>query len=141
MRKTADPYMNFRFLVEFDRVQHGGFNKVKGVSREVKVDAYHEGGENEFEHKFASQTTYGNLTLERGLVDDYLWRWQQDTTDGFVRRRDLTIVLRDGAGNEVWRWLVDGAFPVKWTASDLDGGAAQVLVESVDFVHRGIRKG
>ena len=141
MRTNADPYMNFRFIVEFERIQRGGFNKVKGISREVKVDTYHEGGQNEFEHKFASQTTYGNLTLEHGIVDDYLWQWQQDTADGRVERRNVTIVLRDGSANEVWRWLVDGAFPVKWSASDLDASAAQVLVESVELAHRGIRKG
>jgi phage tail-like protein len=141
MTRTADPYRNFRFVVEFDRVQRGGFNKVKGVAREVKVDSYHEGGLNEFEHKFAGHATYGNLTLERGIIDDYLWRWQQDTSDGIILRRDMTIVLRDAAGTDVWRWLVDGAFPVKWAASDLDGNSAQVLVESVEFSHRGIRKG
>jgi phage tail-like protein len=141
MRTTPDPYMNFRFLVEFDGVQRGGFNKVKGISREVKVDSFHEGGQNEFEHKFASHATYGNITLEHGLVDDFLWQWQQDTADGTIKRQSVTIVLRDGSANEVWRWLVDGAFPVKWTASDLDGSAAQVLVESVEFAHHGIRKG
>lgn len=141
MRMTADPYMNFRFLIEFDHVQWGGFNKVKGISREIKVESYHEGGQNEFEHKFASQTTYGNLTLERGLVSDRLWGLQQEASDGSVTRKDITIILRDGRLNEVWRWLVDGAFPVKWTASDLDGNSAQVLVESVEFAHRGIRKG
>lgn len=139
--RTTDPYMNFRFVVEFGGIQRGGFNKVKGVSREVKIDTYHEGGQNEFEHKLASHATYGNLTLERGLVDDYLWNWQQDTVDGAVDRRNVTIVLRDGRGNDVWRWLVEGAFPVKFTASDLDGGAAGVLVESVELAHRGIRKG
>jgi phage tail-like protein len=137
----VDPYMNFRFAVEFDQVTRGGFNKVKGVSREVKVETYHEGGQNEFEHKFASQTTYGNLTLERGVVDPFLWSWQQDVSDGFIERHNITIVLKDGRQNEVWRWLVAGAFPTRWSASDLDGSGAQVLVESIEFAHRGIRKG
>ncbi|QDF37513.1 phage tail protein [Bradyrhizobium symbiodeficiens] len=141
MRTTADPYMNFRFLVEFDGVQRGGFNKVKGVAREIKVDSYHEGGQNEFEHKLASQTTYGNVTLEHGLVDDYLWGWQQDAAEGRIERRTVTVILRDGSAKEVWRWLIDRAFPVKWNASDLDAGAAQVLVESVELAHHGIRKG
>lgn len=141
MTRTTDPFQSFRFLVEFDRIRRGGFNKVKGVAREVKVDSYHEGGLNEFEHKLAGHTSYGSLTLERGIVDDILWSWQQETTDGRVRRRDMTIVLRDGRNAEVWRWLVDGAFPVKWSASDLDASGGHVLVESADFVHRGIRKG
>ncbi|GAB3374146.1 phage tail protein [Lysobacter rhizosphaerae] len=141
MRTSSDPYMNFRYVVEFDQIQRGGFNKVKGVSRDVKVETYHEGGQNEFEHRLASYTTYGNITLERGLVDDFLWSWQEATADGRVERRNITIVLRDGELKEVWRWLVDGAFPVKWTASDLDAASSQVLIESIEFAHRGIRKG
>ncbi|MBJ6127189.1 phage tail protein [Microvirga splendida] len=141
MNTRVDPFMNFRFVVEFDHIQHGGFNKVKGVAREVKVETYHEGGENAYEHKLASNTTYGNLTLERGLADDFLSNWNQDASDGQVRRRDITVILRDGSANEVWRWLVASAFPVKWTGADLDGSGAQVLVESVEFAHHGIRKG
>ncbi|RWO22191.1 phage tail protein [Mesorhizobium sp.] len=141
MRAPADPFMNFRFVVEFDHIQRGGFNKVKGVSRELKVEIYHEGGENTYEHKLASNTTYGNLVLERGLTDDFLSGWNQDAGDGEIQRRDITIVMRDGEANEVWRWLVAGAFPVKWSGTDLDGSSAQILVESVEFAHHGIRKG
>jgi phage tail-like protein len=41
----------------------------------------------------------------------------------------------------VWRWIFDGAFPVKWTGSDLDAAASPVLVESVELVHRGFKRG
>lgn len=141
MTRRPDPFMNFRFLVEFDQVQRGGFNKVKGISRELKVESYHEGGENTYEHKLASNATYGNLTLERGLADDFLWSWSQNAADGAIVRRNITLVMRDASANEVWRWLVAGAFPVKWTGTDLDGSSSQVLVESVELAHHGIRKG
>jgi phage tail-like protein len=138
----TDPFMTFRFVVEIDHVQHGGFARVKGVAREVKVDTYHEGGLNEFEHKLAGQTVYGNIILERGLVDDYLWSWHDQAAEGQIQRRDLTISVRDVAGQtEAWRWIVDGAFPVKWTGTDLDAASAQVLVESVELAHRGFKRG
>lgn len=135
-----DPFHGFRFRVEIDQVQHGGFSKVKGLVRETKVDARREGGLNEYEHKLATQTTYGNLTLERGLVDDYLWSWHDDVIEGRITRRTITLVLQDEAGDEVWRWLVEGAFPVKWSGTDLDGASSQVLVESVELAHHGIHK-
>jgi len=137
----TDPFLNFRFVVEINHVQRGGFSHVKGMSREIKIDAYHEGGLNDFEHKLASQTTFGNITLERGLVDHYLWSWQEAAVEGSIERRDITISIRDGNQAELWRWLVDGAFPVKWTGSDLDAGSAQALVESVEFAHRGFKRG
>jgi phage tail-like protein len=133
--------MNFRFRVEFDHVQHGGFSRVKGLAREIKIDAHREGGLNEFEHKLASLTTYGNLTLERGLVDDYLWAWHDAATEGRITRKDLVIGVHDRTGNEVWRWLVTGAIPVKWTGTDLDATSAQVLVESVELAHHGFKRG
>jgi phage tail-like protein len=136
-----DPFHGFRFRVEFDQVQHGGFARVKGLVRETKIDARREGGVNDFEHKFATLTSYGNLTLERGLADDYLWSWQEDVVGGTIKRRLVTVSLHDETDTEVWRWLVDDAFPVKWAGTDLDAASGQVLVESVEFAHHGIKKG
>jgi phage tail-like protein len=136
-----DPYHGFRFLVEFDQVQHGGFSRAKGLSRETKIEPRREGGVNDFEHKLATLTTYGNLILERGLADDYLWSWHEEVVDGRITRRTVTIVIRDEAGQEVWRWLIEAAFPVKWSGTDLDAASSQVLVESVELAHHGFRRG
>jgi len=136
-----DPYHGFRFRVEFEHVQHGGFARVKGLVREVKVETRREGGVNDFEHKLATLTSYGNLTLERGLIDQYLWSWQEDVVEGKIERRTLTIGLHDETKAEVWRWLVTDAFPVKWSVGDLDGASGQVLVESVELAHHGIKRG
>ena len=136
-----DPYRGFRFRVEFDQVEHGGFSKAKGLVRETKFESHREGGVNDHEHKLATMTTYGNLVLERGLADDYLWSWHDDVVEGNIARRTLTLALHDANGDEVWRWLVDAAFPVKWTGSDLDAMTTQMMVESVEFAHHGIRRG
>lgn len=137
----SDPSRVFRFVIEIDSVQHGGFARVKGLSRETKVEVRREGGLNDFEHKLASGTSYGNLVLERGLADDYLWRWNQDVVDGRIERRTVTIVVQDETGaREVWRWIVEGAYPVKWTGTDLDAASGQVLVESVELTHHGFRQ-
>ncbi len=136
-----DPYRGFRFRVEFNHVQHGGFARVKGLTRETKVEARREGGLNEYEHKFATLTSYGNLLLERGLADDYLWSWQEDVAEGRIQRKTITIGLHDSTDQEVWRWLVQAAFPVKWTGTDLDAMTNQAVVESVEFAHHGFRKG
>ena len=137
-----DPYRGFRFHVEFDHVLHGGFSRVKGLIRETKIESRREGGVNDYEHKLVTQTSYGNLILERGLVNPYLWSWHDDVVAGnTVTRRTLTIVLNDESDQEVWRWLVERAYPVKWSGTDLDAGATQVVVESVEFAHEGIRKG
>jgi phage tail-like protein len=136
-----DPYHGFRFRVEFDQVQHGGFARVKGLVRETKIEVRREGGVNDFEYKFATLTTYGNLILERGLADDFLWSWQEQVVEGRIKRRTITIGLHDQTDTEVWRWLIEGAFPVKWSGTDLDASNGQVLVESIEFTHHGIKRG
>jgi phage tail-like protein len=137
----VDPYRTFRFRVEFDHVQHGGFARVKGLARETKVDTYREGGVNEFERKLANITTYGNLVLENGLADDYLWKWHDDVTEGRIERRTITVLLRDETDAEAWRWIFEHAFPVKWSGTDLDAMTSQVVVESVEFAHHGFKRG
>ena len=136
-----DPYRGFRFRVEFDQVLHGGFSRVKGLVRETKFESRREGGLNDYEHKFATQTAYGNLILERGLADDYLWSWHENVVEGNIERKNITVALHNQADEEVWRWLIERAFPVKWSGTDLDAVATQIVVESVELVHEGIRKG
>jgi phage tail-like protein len=141
MVARTDPFHGFRFRVEFDQVQHGAFARVKGLVRETKIEPRREGGVNDFEHKLATLTTYPNLTLERGLADAYLWSWHEDVIEGRIKRRTVTIALHDEANDEVWRWLIEAAFPVKWAGTDLDANSGQVIFESVEFAHHGIKKG
>jgi phage tail-like protein len=136
-----DPFRVFRFLVEIDAVQHGGFARIKGMTRETKFETRREGGVNDFEHKLATMTTYGNLVLERGLLDDYLLKWHQQVVDGNIERRAVTIIVNDETGTrETLRWLIQGAYPVKWTGTDLDAASGAVLVESVELAHHGFRR-
>lgn len=141
VRMPNDPYRGFRFRVLFDQVEHGGFSRVKGLVRETKFESRREGGVNDYEHKLATQTTYGNLILERGLVDEYLWSWHEKVVEGKITRQTITIVLHNEANEPVWRWLIVRAFPVKWNGTDLDAAATHVIVEGVELAHEGIKKG
>src|ERR1044071_7150061 len=66
--KRSDPYSGFRFTVEIDGLLQGGFSKVRGLSRETRVESFREGGVNDFERKLVTLTTYPTLVLERGLT-------------------------------------------------------------------------
>jgi phage tail-like protein len=136
----SDPYRAFRFLVEIDNTQQGGFQSVAGLERETKTDTYREGGVNHFEHQLAGVTTYPSLTLKRGLATQTLWDWHQDVIDGRIQRKTIAVVLLDEAGNEAWRWIVSDAYPTKWTGTELDATASAIAAESVAFVHRGVTR-
>lgn len=135
-----DPFRGFRFLVEIEGITSGGFARVKGISREVKHESYREGGNNDYEHKLLSQVSHPLVVLERGLALDDLWKWAMDAADGQVKRRTIRIRLRNEAGEPVWAWQLEHAVPVKWSASDMDSQSSQIVMESLELAHHGLRK-
>lgn len=135
-----DPLRGFRFLLEIDGITSGGFTRVKGIAREVRHESYREGGVNDYEHKLVTQVTYPVLVLERGLALDDLWAWAQATADGDVRRKTIRIRLRNEASDPGFAWQIEHALPVKWMVSDLDAQQSQVVMESLELAHHGLRK-
>ena len=135
-----DPLRGFRFLLEIEGITSAGFTRVKGLSREVKHESYREGGVNDYEHKLVTQVSYPVVVLERGLVLDDLWKWALAAADGDVRRKTIRIRLQNEANEKVWAWQIEHAVPVKWTASDLDAQSSQVLMESLELAHHGLRR-
>jgi phage tail-like protein len=135
-----DPLRGFRFLLEIEGITSGGFTRVKGISREVKYESYREGGVNEYEHKLLSQVSYPVVVLERGLALDDLWKWALAAADGEVTRKTLRIRLRNEGNEAAWAWQIENALPVKWSASDLDAQSSQLVMESIELAHHGLRK-
>ena len=73
---------------------------------------------------------------------DNLWSWHEDVRRGKIRRRSGSILI----GGEVtflqhWRINFYDAYPTKWIGPQLQAGAAEVAVESLELVHRGLTKG
>jgi phage tail-like protein len=135
-----DPLRGFRFLLEIDEITSGGFTRVKGISRDVKHESYREGGVNEYEHKLVTQVSYPVVVLERGLALEDLWKWATAAADGDVQRKTIRIRLQNEANEKMWAWQIEHAIPVKWTASDLDAQSSQVVMESLELAHHGLRK-
>lgn len=138
--KRQDPLRGFRYLVEMDGLVSGGFLRVKGLSREIKHESYREGGVNEYEHKLVTQVSYPAVVLERGLALDDLWKWALAVADGDIKRRTVWVRLQDETGNKAWAWQIENAIPVKWSSSDLDASSSQVVMESLELAHHGLRK-
>jgi phage tail-like protein len=81
------------------------------------------------------------LVLKHGLTDsDILWNWHQDVASGNILRKNGSIMLLDSAGEEQWRWNFVDAYPVRWVGPDLRAGSAEVAIETLELVHRGLSK-
>lgn len=138
--RRDDPFLGLNFLVEISGLVVAGFSEVSGLQSEIEVKEYREGGVNAYMHKFAGPTRYAsNLTLKRGIVsDNTLWGWYFGVTQGVIARLIGSVVLLDNAGSEARRWVFVDAYPVKWLGPSLNAASANVAVETIELVHRGL---
>jgi phage tail-like protein len=137
---ATDPHRGFRFRIEADGLDRGGVQSVGGLERVTETEPYREGGVNDHERQLAVMTKQAALVLKRGLLDPWFWDWHEDVVRGTIERKTVSVILLDEAGEEAWRWICEGAFPVKWTGSELDGMTSAVAVETVELVHHGLTR-
>jgi phage tail-like protein len=135
------PYPTFNFAVEVEGLLVGGFTQVDGLSGDVEVEEYREGGVNGYTHKLPGRTSFANLELRYGLTGvGMLWDWFAATTEGSVQRRNGTVMLLDRRRIPVMWWNFRNALPVRWTGPTFDASADQIGIESLELAHEGLTK-
>ncbi len=144
----VDPTTVFNFGLEVGNVMVAAFTEVTGMSAQMEVFEYKEGGLNEHTHKFPGRTSFGNVTLKWGMTDDQeLWDWYLKTLQwtssgsGENPRRDVSIVAfagKSGSGTKPTsgRWNLVGAFPVKWTGPSWNTTQSSIAIESLEIAFR-----
>lgn len=154
-RRDSDPYGTFRFKVFLGGVLAGGFAECTGLAVETKVLEVPEGGRNESPLKFPEASSFGNITLKRGVTrSNELLAWQMavvgGTFDTNPRSQDfsqpffsgqssqIAIELHDEKDASVRRWTLVRAFPVKWVGPDLKASASEVAIETLELTHEGL---
>ncbi|HEX8146409.1 MAG TPA: phage tail protein [Pyrinomonadaceae bacterium] len=145
-RREQDPFGSFRFKLELGDVEVAGFAECTGLNIETKVLEYKEGGNNATTLKFPEPSTFGNVTLKRGVTNsNELIEWQLDVVSGTFGKNSrannpgIAIVLMNEKGEDVRRWNLIRAFPVKWVGPDLKASASEVAIETLELAHEGIQ--
>ena len=151
--KVFDPLQGFAFRVEIPDIAKGdeiGFTKVTGLNEETEIIDYREGNEPPRMRKLRGLTSYGNVTLERGVDRlGILQNWRKQIADGSrdsfgdpltTARKDVTISLVDPAnGTTVLKqWILRAAWPAIKNIEDIDAGTSDPLLESLELAHQGI---
>jgi phage tail-like protein len=141
--ERKDPFLSFRFTVEVDQQVVAAFNDVTGLEFETEVETFREGGVNLHEQQLAGPNKFpSRLVLKRGITDDdTLWAWHQEVTQGKISRKDVSILLLDSTGEEQWRWNFRQALPVKWTGPQFRASNAEIAIETLELVHKGLVPG
>jgi len=136
----VDPYGNFNFLVEISGLTVAGFSECTGLSSEVDVIEYREGGDTKV-RKLPGLGRFGDITLKRGVANtNELQRWQRNTLNGVPDRRSISIVLLDEKRKPVVRWNVSDAFPRKWEGPNLNAKGTDVAIETLTLCCEGIER-
>ena len=55
-------------------------------------------------------------------------------------RRNMAIILMDEEGSPTSRWEFNDAWPVKYKPSALDAQGNEVVIETMEIAHEGMRR-
>jgi phage tail-like protein len=134
----TDPYRNFRFRVEIDGIDQGGFREVAIADSSQDPIEYREGTHPPTMRKVPGLVKYGNVTLKWGITDSMdLYKWRKSIEDGKTssNRKNMAIVLMDEEGKEKSRWNFSNAWPTKYDPADLNATANEIAIETLEIAH------
>lgn len=142
MAEHIEYYSRFRFRVEIDGITRAGFQSVEGLEQGVEVVVHREGN-SIIPSKSPGQFTTEELVLSFGATDDEeIWEWFRLTVDPESGRmaqagykKDISIVQLDNAGNEVERWNVYGAFPIRFSPGEYDADSSEKTIRQLRLAY------
>jgi phage tail-like protein len=135
---TSDPIISSYVGVEIQGAMSGYFTEVSGAEITTEVVEHWTNtvdGKQTVQRKTPGRTTYGDITLKRGVVKDNkeLYDWHKMVRDGNIEgaRKSGSIFLMDQAHTEIARWNFEACWPSKVVLPSLSADAAAAIVEEV----------
>ena len=147
--RRFDPYKNFKFRVKWDGRYVAGVSKVSALKRTTEVVKHREGGDQSSSRKSPGRTEFEAVTLERGVTHDIAFEQWANKVWNFGSglgaevslkdfRKDIIIELYNEAGQLAVAWKVFRCWVSEFqTASDLDGNANAVLIQTLKLENEG----
>jgi phage tail-like protein len=131
-------YLGSQFGLEIDGVELARFTSVSGLGYESEVVTFQDtlADGKIVTRKRPGRINFGDITLKRGLsADNSLVDWYQTVVNGAVERKSGSIVIYDQVSSEIGRWNFENAWISKWSASDLDAGSDDIMIEEITIAH------
>lgn len=131
-----DPYRGFNYIVEINNTEVAAFSEVSGLTAEGDSVDYREGNEPENHvRKLTGLRKYSNLTLKRGYTqNDLFWKWYANIASGMDDRRQVTVILRNEAHENVMSWIVENAWINKIEGPSMNATGNEIAIESMELV-------
>jgi len=119
----------------------GSFQKAEGLDVTWDMPDYRAGDGGNQRWFFPANTKYSTVKLHRAASDDSpkVRDWLNMNSFNFAKSRsNIKIQLMDSTGaHVVIEWELRYALPKKWAISNMDAGASQISVETLEFDHEG----
>ena len=107
---ASTPYAKFRYKVEIDGLEAGGFSEASGFDASIDVIEYREGDMVQTPMKLPGLKKYGNITLKQGVADSMvMYEWMIAGVEGEVERKTITITILDETETATASWQVINA--------------------------------
>ena len=138
--RRDDPYLNFNFVVEIEGSPVAGFSEADLPEGRIEVVAYREGTDRTSASRLLpGRVSYGPLVLRRGFAGDAsLFQWWQAVAQGTPDRRNVSVQLLDEQRQEVARWSLRKAMPIKWEGPSMNARGNDVAIETLELAHEGL---
>lgn len=132
----------FAYIVEIEGIAVAAFTRMSSLEAEIGVVQQREGGKL-IPDKSPGLVNVTDVTLERGAAngDSDLYKWWLDVVrmsagggTGLPTpfyKRQVDVIQLDRDGSVLRRWILDGAWPMKFVAGDWDNEADENVIESV----------
>lgn len=136
------PPVGFHFKVEVLGLSPNDtdsrFTEVSGLSVELGTEELAEGGENRFVQKYPVRRKYPELTLKRGLlVNSEVISWVRRCIDDYqIEPRNIDVKLLNEEHQPLLTWHVIGAYPTRWTVSDLNASNNAIVTETLQLFYQ-----
>lgn len=137
------PFTTFNFAVEINRGEEGAplvnaaFSECDGLEMSLEVKTIRQGGANERQIRLNGAVAYGQLTLKRGMTDNFdLWTWFHDSVhDPRLRAAAEVVLLAADGTTERARFLLSRCVPVKVKAPQLNAKDGQIAIEELQIAY------
>ncbi len=142
--KELMPIPSFYFSVEVDD-DAVDFQEVSGLEARMEVEDVVEGGNNRFKLRLPVRQTFGNITLAKGIIadDNAFYEWVTgvlmkdlelgDFGDKYIKSLKINLMSPTPDKEIVRSWMVQNAYPVKWSISNLNAMENKIAIESVEL--------
>ena len=138
---ASTPYGKFRYKVEIDGLEAGGFSEASGFDASIDVIEYREGDMVQTPLKLPGLKKYGNITLKQGVADSMvMYEWMIAGVEGEVERKTITITILDETETATASWQVINAWPAKYTAPIFNATSSEVAIETLEIAHEGMTR-